>query len=120
MPANVAISQDNTQPYSEADIRANYYNPQQIIAGSNQNSGNPDPQAQYWSDDGGTTWHQSALPVQAPDDLNGDPAVGWTSDGAAWALTNGINFAPMSVIVRRLNSPYGRQTQTCDPCLFAA
>jgi len=120
MPANVAISQDNTQPYSEADIRANYYNPQQIIAGSNQNSGNPEPQAQYWSDDGGTTWHQSALPVQAPDDLNGDPAVGWTSDGTAWALTNGINFASMSVIVRCFKSTNGGQTWTFDAVISGA
>ena len=37
MPANVSITQDTSNPYSESDISINPYNPLQIVAASNQN-----------------------------------------------------------------------------------
>ena len=52
MPANVAITQDTSNPYSESDIAINPGNVQQIIAASNANAGST--QAQYWSHDGGS------------------------------------------------------------------
>ncbi len=72
---------------SECDIRYNYANLNQIIAAANT-SGN---QAQLYSSDGGATWSQTILPSAPGDVRQGDPAVDWTSDGTAWALTVGIS-----------------------------
>lgn len=93
MSANVSITQDSSNPYSEPDIRFNPNNLEQIIAGSNRNNGDGH-QAQYYSSDGGQTWGQSSLPKTSADSPVGDPAVDWTSDGTAWALTIGVDSAP--------------------------
>jgi hypothetical protein len=93
MPTNVAISQDTTNPFSESDICINFNNLLQIIAGSNAN--NSTTQAQYWSIDGGVSWNQTSLPAVPGDSFQSDPAVGWTSDGTAWALTQGVTVTPV-------------------------
>ena len=74
MPANVAITQDTANPYSESDITINPYNVSQIIAASNANNGTT--QAQYWSHDAGVTWTDASLPTVSTDNFQSDPAVG--------------------------------------------
>src|SRR5271156_6032140 len=103
MATNVAITQDTSNAYSEADIRYNYSNPSQIIASSNNNnySASTNAQAQYYSGDGGGTWAQSSLPAQSADTIQGDPAVDWTADGTAWSVCNGVGS---SVVVRCFKS----------------
>ena len=101
MPANVSITQLTANPYSESDISINPRNPAQIIAASNQNI--TLDQAEYFSGDGGASWSQSSLPLTGGDNFTVDPAVGWTSDGTAWALTNGVNTTTGAVVVRSYN-----------------
>jgi len=117
MPTNVAISQDTTNPFSESDISINPGNLRQIIAGSNSNAAST--QAQYWSNDGGATWNQSSLPLNVGDSFQSDPAVGWTSDGTAWALTIAIQLSG-NLIVRSFKSVDGGQTWTFDSIVSGA
>lgn len=114
MPTNIAISQDTSNPFSECDIRINPSNTQQIIAGSNANNGST--QAQYWSNDGGTTWNQVSLPSVSPDNFQSDPSVDWTSDGNAWALTIGVQsgISSSTLTVRSFKSTDGGKTWTSD------
>jgi hypothetical protein len=112
MPANVAITQDTSSPYSESDIRFNPNNLQQIIAASNANLASTE--GQYWSADGGVTWNQTTLPTVSSDQGQGDPAVDWTSDGTAWTVTLGINYSTGAVIVRSFRSPDGGKTWSND------
>ncbi|MEO6192594.1 MAG: sialidase family protein [Thermoanaerobaculia bacterium] len=86
---NVRTSGAQTVPRSESDIRINFWNPQQVIAASN-NIGGSGQQAQYYSGDGGLTWGQSFLPLFSTDTFHSDPTVDWTSDGTAWSTTIGI------------------------------
>lgn len=111
MPANLSITQDTANPYSESDISINPGNPLQIVASSNANNGTT--MAQYFSADGGATWSQNSLPAQATDDFQSDPAVGWTSDGTAWALTIGVKIAGFVLKVRSFRSKDGK-TWTYD------
>jgi hypothetical protein len=117
MPTNVPITQDTSNPYSESDISINPVDLRLIIAGSNSNAAFT--QAQYWSNDGGATWHQSNLPLNAGDSFQSDPAVGWTSDGTAWALTIAIEISG-NVIVRSFKSADGGQTWTFDSVVSGA
>lgn len=89
MATNVRLSGAQTSPRSEADIRINYTDPTKIIAASNSISA-AGTQAQFFSSDSGATWNQTTLPLASGDSLHSDPAVDWTSDGTAWALTLGI------------------------------
>lgn len=107
MPANVPITQDTSNPYSESDIRYNFNNPLQIIAASNYNNitlTSTTTQAQYCSSDGGATWAQSSLPSVTGDHFQSDPAVDWTSDGTAWALTIGVNASQTDLVLRSFKS----------------
>jgi hypothetical protein len=85
---NVRLSGAQPTARSEADVRFNYNDLQQIIGASNNNGGST--QAQFYSGDGGATWSQTSLPSVAGDNFQGDPAVDWTSDGNAWALAVGV------------------------------
>jgi hypothetical protein len=114
--ANFPISQDNSNPYSECDIRQNHDNPLQILAGANNNnytSGFTNTQAQFYSSDGGITWAQSNLPPVTGDSLQGDPACEWTSDGTAWVLTLGIS-STLSLVLRSFKSSNGGKDWTHD------
>ncbi len=111
MPTNVPITQDTTNPFSESDISINPVDLRLMIAGSNSNAAST--QAQYWSNDGGATWNQSNLPLNAGDSFQSDPAVGWTSDGNAWALTIAIQLSG-NLIVRSFKSVDGGKTWTFD------
>src|SRR5450755_679007 len=82
---NLRISGAQGTPRSESDIRVNYNSPNNIIAASNAIG--PSTQAQFYSSDGGATWGQTSLPVVPGDSFQSDPAVDWTSDGTAWAIT---------------------------------
>src|SRR5205823_4840595 len=86
--SDLRISGASTSPRSESDIRLNYGDPSKVIAASNDIN-NP-TQAQFYSTDGGVTWNQTNLPPIAGDMSQTDPAVDWTSDGTAWALTLGV------------------------------
>jgi hypothetical protein len=109
MVTNVRLSGAQTSARSESDIRYNYNNLNQIIAASNNLSFNP--QAQFYSSDGGATWSQTNLPAVAGDSNQSDPAVDWTSDGTAWALTVGVGS---SNVVRAFKSTDQGATWTFD------
>ena len=102
MASDFRISGASTTSRSEADIRVNYGNTQQIIAASND-IGNS-TQAQFFSTDGGTTWGQNTVTLQAGDSFNSDPAVDWTSDGTAWTVTIGINASIRCPSTSRLDN----------------
>jgi hypothetical protein len=85
---DLKVSGPTTDRRSESDIRINYWDPQKVVAASNNISGSW--QGQYWSTDGGDTWHQTLLPANGSDSFHSDPTVDWTSDGTAWSTTMGI------------------------------
>ncbi len=112
---NLRISGAQSFPISESDIRVNYYDTSQIIAAANEISPNG-TQAQFYSSDGGFTWGQTNLPLASGsgDAVHGDPAVDWTSDGTAWAITIGfqrdaLGF-PENLHLRCYKSTDGGQT----------
>jgi hypothetical protein len=110
--ANWRISGNQSSPRSESDIRANPANGKQIIAASN----NPADgiQAHFYSTDGGTSWGQSYLPLEANDSLQSDPTVDWTSDGVAWATTIGIGAGNTSLQLRAYKSSDAGKTWAFD------
>ncbi|HEX6898645.1 MAG TPA: sialidase family protein [Thermoanaerobaculia bacterium] len=101
------ISGAQTVPRSESDIRIDYWNPNRIIAGSN-NIGGSGQQAMYWSADGGTSWGQTFLPFTGTDSFHSDPTVDWQSTGTAWSSTLGIRG--FNLVLRVYNSTNGGQT----------
>lgn len=110
---NLRISGLQTVARSESDIRVNYWNTQQIIAGSN-NIGGSGQQGMYWSSNGGATWGQTSLGLQTGDAFHSDPTVDWTSDGTAWSTTIGINSSATQLRMRAYKSTNGGQTWTFD------
>jgi len=107
---NLRISGAASWPRSESDIRINFWNGQKIIAASN-NIGGSGTQSQLYSTDGGATWGQTTLPLVSGDSFHSDPAVDWTSDGTAWAVTLGI---ASGLQVRAYKSTTGGATWTFD------
>ena len=107
MTSNVRLSGAQTTPRAESDIRVNYGDTSKIIAASNAVSATG-TQAQFYSSDGGISWGQTSLPLTGADTFHSDPAVDWTSDGTAWAITIGIS--PTAAVLRSYNSPDGGQT----------
>jgi sucrose-6-phosphate hydrolase SacC (GH32 family) len=116
MPSNVRLSGAQTSARTESDVRINRSNPSQIIGASNDNGGSL--QAQFSSTDGGGSWSQSALPAVAGQFRQSDPAVDWTSDGTAWALTIVIKPGPV-FSVNSFTSPDG-QNWTFDAKISGA
>ncbi len=111
--ANVRISGAQTVARSESDIRINYGNANQVIAGSN-NIGGSGAQGMYYSLDGGANWGQTTLPIQTGDAFHSDPTVDWTSDGTAWSTTIGINSSATQLRMRSYRSSTQGQTWTFD------
>jgi len=107
--SNVRLSGSQTSARSESDVRINQKNQKIIIGASNNLSFNP--QAQFYSNDGGQTWSQSNLPAVTGDQNQSDPCVGWTPDGTAWALTVGVGS---SNVVRSFTSATGNGGWTYD------
>jgi hypothetical protein len=108
-----------TAPRSESDIRVNYLDPMKIIGASNNISGSGS-QAQFYSTDGGATWGQTSLPLQAGDAFHSDPTVDWTSDGTAWSTTIGINSAGSVLQMRAYKSTDNGATWTFDATFSGA
>jgi hypothetical protein len=109
--SNLRISGAQTSARSESDIRINFFNPTQVIAASNAISSGG-TQAQFYSSNGGATWGQTSLPLASTDSFHSDPAVDWTSDGTAWAVTLGIKGNTLKV--RAYKSTTGGATWTFD------
>ena len=108
---NVRTSGLQSAARSESDIRINYWNPQKIIAGSN-NIGGSGQQGMYWSADGGVTWGQTTLPLASGDSFHSDPTVDWSSDGTAWSTAMGIGGSVAKIQSYRSND--GGATWTFD------
>jgi hypothetical protein len=108
--SDLRLSGAQTSGRSESDVRFNYNNLSQIIGASNNNGGST--QAQFYSSDGGATWAQASLPAVTGDSIQSDPAVDWTSDGKAWALTVGVGTT--GNVVRAFKSTDAGQTWTFD------
>jgi hypothetical protein len=108
---DLRISTVQPNPHSESDIRINFNSPNQIIAGSN-NIGGSGRQAQFYSLDGGVSWGRNELPLASTDSFHSDPAVDWTSDGRAWAMTLGIKGNTLKA--RAYVSTNGGATWTFD------
>jgi hypothetical protein len=87
--SDLRISGASPNSRSESDIRVNYQDTSKIIAASNDLVASTQPQ--FYSTDGGATWNQSSLFLAPGDALHSDPAVDWTSDGTAWAITLGLS-----------------------------
>jgi hypothetical protein len=107
---NQRISGAQTRPRSESDIRVDYNNTNRIIAASNAIGDSR--QAQFSSGDGGVTWSQTTLPLLTGDSLHSDPAVDWTSEGSAWAITIGISADQSTLQLRGYKSTDGGATWT--------
>jgi hypothetical protein len=88
MSNDVRLSGAQTAPRSESDVRINYNDGSKIIGAANVIA--TAPQAQFYSSDGGASWGQTSLPFALGDSNHTDPAVDWTSDGTAWAITIAI------------------------------
>jgi hypothetical protein len=117
MTSNVRLSGAQTTPRAESDIRVNYGDISQIIAASNALSATG-TQAQFYSSDGGKSWGQTTLPLTGSDTFHSDPAVDWTSDGTAWAITIGISAS--ALVLRCYKSPDGGATWNFDSTPSAA
>jgi hypothetical protein len=125
MTSNVRLSGAQTAPRAESDIRLNYANTSQIIAAScsfekNATTGKIDnqcPQAQFFSPDGGKSWHQTTLSLIGGDVSHSDPAVDWTSDGTAWAITIGRQANVDVQALRSYNSTDGGATWNFEATL---
>jgi hypothetical protein len=108
--SNRRISGAQVVPRTESDIRVNFFDPKLIIAAAN--AGDGDRQAQFYSRDRGNTWGQSTLPLVQGDLFHLDPAVDWTSDGTAWAVTMGISMS--AIRLRAYKSSDGGKTWAFD------
>jgi len=111
--SNQRISGLQISPRSESDIRINFWNPNQIIAASNEIETSA-MLALFYSGDGGVTWGQTSLPLMPGDAFQGDPAVDWTSNGTAWATSLGIVSTLSDVKVKAYKSTNGGATWTYD------
>jgi len=95
---NINISNFNERN-SESAAAVDPVKPQYVIAGSNNITGSG-RQKQFYSRDAGATWRATELPLAAGTAFHSDPAVGFTTDGTAWAATLGINNTGSSILVQ--------------------
>jgi hypothetical protein len=114
MLANIRISGAQTFPLSESDVRLNFGDPNRIIAAANSIVAGGGTQGQFSSSDGGATWKQSNLSLNAGDAFQSDPCVDWTSEGTAWAITIGVDSAQTNLQLRCFKSIDGGATWTFD------
>jgi hypothetical protein len=115
MIINNRISATQVFPYSESDIRVDFNDPDKIIAAANANVvAGGTGQGQFYSRDGGATWGQGNLSLNAGDAFQSDPCVDWTSDGTAWSVTIGFDAAQTHLRLRSFKSSDGGQTWAYD------
>jgi hypothetical protein len=115
MVSNLRISGVQTFPYSESDIRLNFATRTNLIAGANANvRAGGTGQGQFYSLDGGATWHQTNLSLNPGDSFHSDPCVDWTSDGTAWAITIGLDAAQTHLRLRCFKSTDDGATWSYD------
>ena len=86
---NVRTSGAQSAARSESYIQINFFDPNKILATSNNISASGQ-QGAYSSIDAGVTWTQSLMPLTSPDSFHSDPTADFTSDGRAWSSTLGI------------------------------
>ncbi|HXB71480.1 MAG TPA: sialidase family protein [Candidatus Acidoferrales bacterium] len=113
MATNVRLSGAQTGHRSESNVCINGSNLLQLAGGCNSTTASNE---QFYSSDGGSSWSQSSLPTVSGDNRQGDPAVGWTSDGTAWALAVGIGSTG-NVIRSFKSTDTNHQTWTFDAIL---
>lgn len=112
---NLRISGAQNFPYSESDVRVNFFDRGKIIAAANAiTTAIGQGQGQFYSSDGGKTWGQTSLPINAGDSFQSDPAVDWTSDGTAWAVTIGVDSSLTKLRLRIFKSTDGGATWSYD------
>jgi hypothetical protein len=112
---DLSTSGQQAVPLSETDIRQSYTDAGRVIAASNGSavSGLDGQQWQFYSADGGHTWGPPThLPLAQSDTTHTDPAVDWTSDGTAWAIT--IGLASDGNRIRSYTSGDGGKTWTLE------
>ncbi|MEA2490497.1 MAG: serine protease, partial [Acidobacteriota bacterium] len=107
----LSVSGTAGSPRSESDIRIDYWNPNRVIAASNDIVAGGH-QVQYYTTDGGVTWGRTSLPFASGDTSHSDPTVDWTSDGTAWSTTIGVQSAKL--FMRSYKSTNGGATWTFD------
>ena len=104
-PSRVAVVGTNinvtnfNERNSESFIAVDYSDPKFLVAASNNISGSG-RQKQFFSADSGVTWSSTELPLAPGSAFHSDPAVGWTTDGTAWATTLGINNSGSAIAVQ--------------------
>jgi hypothetical protein len=113
MATNVRLSGAQTGHRSESNVCINSSNLLQLAGGCNSTTASNE---QFYSSDGGSSWSQSSLPTVSGDNRQGDPAVGWTLDGTAWALAVGIGSTG-NVIRSFKSTDTNHQTWTFDATL---
>src|SRR5262249_18322542 len=113
---NLRISGPQNFPYSESDIRVNFFDRSRIIAAANAGitTANVQGQGLFYSSDGGKTWRQTSLPLNAGDAFQVQPTVDWTSDGTAWAITKGTDSSLTTSRLRCFKSADGGATWSYD------
>lgn len=115
MITNTRISGQQAFPYSESDIRVNVNDTAKIIAAANANvTAGGTGQGQFYSSNGGVTWNQTNLSLNAGDNFQSDPCVDWTSDGTAWAITIGFDSQQTHLRLRSFKSTDGGATWAYD------
>jgi hypothetical protein len=110
------ISPEESTPHSESDIRVSFWDPSRIVSASNDISGTGSLGI-YYSGDGGATWRQTYLPKRDEGTFQSDPAVEWTSDGTAWAVTLAVDSSSRTLKAHAFRSADGGATWTFDAVL---
>ena len=98
---NIDITSSPTSVFSESFIAVDRSNPQRIIAGANQISG--DAQMLFWSHDGGTTWTTELMALGGKS-FHSDPGLAWDSRGDGYATAIGCDISDCEIqIVKTLD-----------------
>ena len=108
--SEVRISGASANARNESDISLFHGDPAKVIGATNEDV--TFLQVQCFSSDGGASWNQTTLPLVGTEAFQSDPAVDWTFDGTAWALTLGIDG--FNVRVRAYSSTDGGATWVLD------
>ncbi|MFY9820585.1 MAG: sialidase family protein [Thermoanaerobaculia bacterium] len=92
------LSNEDFATRAESDIRVNYWDPNRILASSNNLFRGQ--MAMFYSEDHGITWGSTSVPLTAGDSFQSDPAVDWTSDGTAWTTFIGVAGSGNNLVLK--------------------